>query len=173
MKFLSKTPAHPCATQIWYSIHRRRTLLDLAKTSNFCSIKMLFWGHTAETPPMEKVTIGHENTGTVVAMGSQVKGFQIGDPVGCLGCSYACCEFDRQMMYKTLCGLSDHATDDCEGCRIHNLFCEKGTGRLHGFTTHGHFAEFSVSDYRNAMVLPAGMDLISAAPLFCAGVTGS
>ncbi|KAK4869548.1 hypothetical protein LT330_005930 [Penicillium expansum] len=112
---------------------------------------MLFWGHTAEKPPMEKVTIGHENTGTVAAIGRNVTGFKIGDPVGCLGCSYACY--------------------DCEGCRVHNLHCVKGTGRLHGFTTHGHFAEYSLSDYRNAMVLPAGMDLATTAPLFCAGIT--
>lgn len=62
--------------------------------------------------------------------------------------------------------------DACEGCQVHNLFCETGTQRLHGFTTHGHFAEYSLADYRNSMVLPAGMDLVSAAPLFCAGVTG-
>lgn len=43
---------------------------------------------------------------------------------------------------------------------------------MHGFSTAGHFADYSVSDYRNAMVLPAGIDMISAAPLFCAGVTG-
>ncbi|KAJ5339169.1 hypothetical protein N7452_005897 [Penicillium brevicompactum] len=112
---------------------------------------MLFWGHTAEKPPMEKVTIGHENTGLVAAVGKNVTGFKVGDPVGCLGCSYACYE--------------------CEGCRVHNLHCVEGTGKLHGFTTHGHFAEYSLSDYRNAMVLPAGMDLSTAAPLFCAGTT--
>ncbi|PYI09500.1 GroES-like protein [Aspergillus sclerotiicarbonarius CBS 121057] len=112
---------------------------------------MLFWGHTAEKPPMEKVTIGHENTGTVTAVGKNVVGFKIGDPVGCLGCSYACYE--------------------CEGCRIHNLHCVQRTGKLHGFTTHGHFAEYSLADYRNSMVLPVGMDLPTTAPLFCAGVT--
>ena len=53
---------------------------------------MLFWGHTAEKPPTDKITIGHENTGTVVAMGKNVTGFKIGDKVGCLGCSSACCE---------------------------------------------------------------------------------
>ncbi|KAL2826255.1 chaperonin 10-like protein [Aspergillus cavernicola] len=112
---------------------------------------MLFWGHTAEKPPMDKVTIGHENTGIVAAIGSKVAGFQVGDKVGCLGCSYACY--------------------DCEGCGVHNLFCKEGTGKLHGFTTDGHFAEYSLSDARNAMVLPHDIDMVSTAPLFCAGIT--
>jgi threonine dehydrogenase-like Zn-dependent dehydrogenase len=53
---------------------------------------MLFWGHTAETPPKSRITIGHENTGEVVALGKSVTGFSVGDKVGCLGCSYACCK---------------------------------------------------------------------------------
>jgi len=53
---------------------------------------MLFWGHTAEKPPKPRITIGHENAGVVVEMGKNVKGFQVGDKVGCLGCSYACCK---------------------------------------------------------------------------------
>lgn len=52
---------------------------------------MLFWGHTAEEPPEDRMTIGHENTGFVVAKGKNVTGIQIGDAVGCLGCSFACC----------------------------------------------------------------------------------
>lgn len=62
---------------------------------------MLFWGHTAEKPPTEKVTIGHENTGIVVAIGSKVTGFQVGDKVGCLGCSYACCMLIELWLPKT------------------------------------------------------------------------
>ena len=53
---------------------------------------MLFWGHTAEKPPTDRITLGHENTGYVVALGKNVKDFKIGDAVGCLGCSYACCK---------------------------------------------------------------------------------
>lgn len=53
---------------------------------------MNFWGHSAPATTEENVTIGHENTGIVVDMGKDVKGFKIGDKVGCLGCSYACCE---------------------------------------------------------------------------------
>lgn len=29
-----------------------------------------------------------------------------------------------------------------------------------------------MADYRNTMVLPEGMDMVSSAPLFCAGITG-
>ncbi|KIV98710.1 uncharacterized protein PV09_09537, partial [Verruconis gallopava] len=127
-------------------------VLIKTKCASLChSDLMLFWGHTAEKPPTDTITIGHENTGHVVAVGKNVKNMKIGDPVGCLGCSYACYE--------------------CEGCQVHNLFCEKGTGRLHGFTCPGHFAEYSVADSRNVMVLPKGMDMIAAAPLFCAGIT--
>ena len=53
------------------------------------------------------------------------------------------------------------------------MLCEAGTGKMHGFSTAGHFAEYSVSDYRNAMVLPEDADMVSSAPLFCAGVTGT
>ncbi|ORY69036.1 chaperonin 10-like protein [Pseudomassariella vexata] len=127
-------------------------ILIKTRCASLChSDLMLFWGHTAEEPPTDTITIGHENTGFVVALGKDVKNFKIGDPVGCLGCSYACYE--------------------CEGCQVHNLFCEKGTGRMHGFSCEGHFAEYSVADCRNAMVLPDGMDMITAAPLFCAGIT--
>ncbi|PSN68626.1 GroES-like protein [Corynespora cassiicola Philippines] len=127
-------------------------ILIKTRCASLChSDLMLFWGHTAEKPPTETITIGHENTGYVVAMGKHVNGFKVGDPVGCLGCSYACYE--------------------CEGCQVHNLWCEKGTGRLHGFQCDGHFAEYSIADSRNAMVLPEGMDMVTAAPLFCAGIT--
>lgn len=50
---------------------------------------------------MEKVTIGHENTGTVAAIGKNVTGFKVGDPVGCLGCSYACCMSSSSRFWHT------------------------------------------------------------------------
>lgn len=68
--------------------------------------------------------------------------------------------------------LIDLTEDECEGCAVHNLFCEKGTGKLHGFTTDGHFAEYSLVDACNSMVLPDDIDMVATAPLFCAGITG-
>ena len=140
---------------------------------------MLFWGHSDQKPAVEsRITLGHENTGVVVGLGSKVQEFRVGDKVGCLMCSSACCKFvfprlqfkeDKDWDWTP---RLNHAVDECEGCMIHNVFCEKGTGKLHGFTTDGHFAEYSLSDFRNSMVLPDGIDMISTAPLFCVGLTG-
>lgn len=43
---------------------------------------------------------------------------------------------------------------------------------MHGFTCPGHFAEYSISDYHNVVKMPKDMDMVRAAPIFCAGVTG-
>ena len=55
---------------------------------------------------------------------------------------------------------------------VHNLNCEKGTAVLSGFGTDGFFAEYAAVDYHNAIQLPEGMDVTTAAPFFCAGITG-
>lgn len=44
-------------------------------------------------------------------------------------------------------------------------------GKIQGFTGDGYFAEYAVVDSRCTLKLPDGMDIISAAPLFCAGLT--
>jgi D-arabinose 1-dehydrogenase-like Zn-dependent alcohol dehydrogenase len=42
---------------------------------------------------------------------------------------------------------------------------------MQGFSRDGYFQEYVVVHARNAMVLPDGVDVAEAAPLFCAGVT--
>jgi D-arabinose 1-dehydrogenase-like Zn-dependent alcohol dehydrogenase len=42
---------------------------------------------------------------------------------------------------------------------------------MQGFTINGYFQEYVVVEARGAMVLPTGVDVTEAAPLFCAGVT--
>jgi D-arabinose 1-dehydrogenase-like Zn-dependent alcohol dehydrogenase len=44
--------------------------------------------------------------------------------------------------------------------------------RLQGFTTDGFFAEYAVVDYHNAIILPENLKTETAAPIFCAGITG-
>jgi len=108
----------------------------------------------ALTPhPGVPVTIGHEGAGHITALhpSAEGKGFKIGDAVGglyILGCCF-----------------------ECQGCQVHNLSCETGKQLLQGFTTDGFFAEYALVDWRNAVVLPAGLDAKKASPIFCAGVT--
>lgn len=97
-------------------------------------------------------TVGHEATGTVISAGPETKGFKAGDQVGFLPSSNICHE--------------------CEACKVHHLHCETFGGvKMPGFSADGFFQEYLAVDYRNAMVLPKGMDMVTAAPLFCAGVT--
>ncbi|KAF2808073.1 GroES-like protein [Mytilinidion resinicola] len=98
------------------------------------------------------VTIGHEGSGFVVASGSADLGFKAGDKVGFL-CAVDCCF-------------------DCYACRnVHNSWCVTGNTKMQGFTVDGYFQEYVCVDARAAMVLPEGLDVYKAAPLFCAGVT--
>ncbi|KAH8651836.1 alcohol dehydrogenase [Tricladium varicosporioides] len=106
-----------------------------------------------EAPREEPVTIGHEGVGYVQKLhpSAEGKGFKEGDAVGFLyiiGCCF-----------------------ECEGCMIHNLSCSSGKQLLQGFTTDGFFAEYAVVDYHNAIILPKSLDIKSAAPIFCAGIT--
>jgi D-arabinose 1-dehydrogenase-like Zn-dependent alcohol dehydrogenase len=121
------------------------------------------------------VTIGHEATGVVVSTGSGdvASKFKAGDNVGFL-CAVECCF-------------------ECEQCRtVHNAYCTTGKTKMQGFSLNGYFQEYIVVDARSTMVLPEGcksssytqfsiecldtltvaaVDVKTAAPLFCAGVT--
>lgn len=108
-----------------------------------------------ESPASDKpVTPGHEGVGYVTKLHPSAvgKGFKEGDTVGflyILGCCF-----------------------ECDGCQIHNLSCEGGKALLQGFTTDGFFAEYALVDYHNAVILPKSLDPKTAAPIFCAGITG-
>ncbi|KAF2801814.1 GroES-like protein [Mytilinidion resinicola] len=96
------------------------------------------------------VTLGHEAAGVIVSVGSECKGFKIGDEVGFLPATNCCYE--------------------CEGCQIHQMWCEKGC-KMPGHAADGFFQEYIAVDWRNAIVLPPELRAVEAAPLFCAGVT--
>ena len=60
-------------------------------------------------------------------------------------------------------------TDECHACSIDPIFCAKNS--MCGFTCDGFFAEYARIDSRSLVRIPDDMDLTSAAPLFCAGLT--
>lgn len=98
-------------------------------------------------------TLGHEGAGYIDKIHPSVEntGFSIGDRVGFLyiiGCCFK-----------------------CEGCMIHNIHCETGKQLLQGWTTDGFFAEYAVVDMPNCILLPHAIDVKTAAPIFCAGIT--
>jgi propanol-preferring alcohol dehydrogenase len=99
------------------------------------------------------VTLGHEGAGYIEKLhpSSEGKGFKVGDEVGFLyiiGCCF-----------------------ECDGCQVHNNHCTRGQAQTQGFTFDGFFAEYAVVDWHGAMVLPKGIDVKLASPLFCAGCT--
>lgn len=93
---------------------------------------------------------GHEVVGEVVAIGSEVKNLKPGDLVG-LGWSSASCMHCNQCM-----GGNHHLCESVEATIV---------GR------HGGFADYVRSHWSWAIPLPEGIDMKSAGPLFCGGVT--
>ena len=102
---------------------------------------------------------GHEIVGRVTQVGSAVTKFKVGDLAG-VGCIVDSCS-------------------ECEPCH-HGLeqFCEKGwtmvfnaPDRKHGGITNGGFSEQIVVAEDYVVHIPEKLDLASAAPILCAGIT--
>jgi propanol-preferring alcohol dehydrogenase len=107
------------------------------------------WG-----PPF---TLGHENAGWVHALGTGVRGLEVGQPVAVHG-PWGC--------------------GSCERCRVGvDTYCENPTaapvpGGGGGLGLDGGMAEFMlVDDARHVLPLPDGLDPVQAAPLTDAGLT--
>jgi len=101
-------------------------------------------------PAISPIVPGHEVTGVVDALGAGVEGFAIGDPVGV------------QPLWWT-----------CETCE----YCTSGREqlclqrRITGEMVDGGYAEYLLSTAAHTYHVPAELDLVEAAPLFCPGIT--
>jgi propanol-preferring alcohol dehydrogenase len=98
-------------------------------------------------------TGSHEGSGTVVAIGSNVKGFTVGDRV-MAGIIYHSCR----------------ACGDCLGPENYSQYCAHSGGYT-GVTAHGYFAEYARIDATQAAKMPDRVSFETAAPLACAGST--
>ena len=101
---------------------------------------------------------GHEITGEVIGVGSNVTKFEVGDKVGV--------------------GTFVDSCRECEYCLEGNQnYCLKGNvqtynGRHYdGEPTFGGYAQEIVVDQNYVLSIPANLDMAQAAPLLCAGVT--
>lgn len=112
------------------------------------------WGGT--TYP---IVPGHEIVGRVTAIGSHVTQFKVGDMAG-IGCIVDSCH-------------------ECDYCKEgEEQFCENGNtivfnapDKISGGVTYGGFSENYVVNENYAVHIPESLDLASAAPILCAGIT--
>ena len=103
---------------------------------------------------------GHEIAGVIVAVGSEVTKFKVGDHAG-IGC------------FVDSCG-------DCEHCNIgEEQYCLNGgnTPTYNGLErdgvtpTYGGYSTYIVCKERYVLHIPKNLPLDAAAPLLCAGIT--
>lgn len=101
---------------------------------------------------------GHEIVGKVIAVGSSVKKFKVGDLAG-VGCLVDACL-------------------DCRSCREGlEQFCERGfvgtynSKEKDGTPTYGGYSSSIVTREEFCLSIPSNLDLAAVAPLLCAGIT--
>lgn len=105
------------------------------------------------------MTPSHEPVGTIVALGSEVDGWKVGDRIGAL--------------------LFRHACGTCQECqrslrevgRCDLRFCKNAS--LAGLKDDGGLAEYMIADAADAVKLPDSVQFEQGAPLMCAGVGGN
>ncbi|KAK8642340.1 hypothetical protein V6N13_011687 [Hibiscus sabdariffa] len=110
------------------------------------------WGIT-----MYPVVPGHEITGVITKVGSNVKNFKIGNRVGvgCLAASCLECEF---------CKNSQENYCDQIQFTYNGIFWD-------GSITYGGYSKMLVADHRYVVRVPDNLRMDAAAPLLCAGIT--
>ncbi|PHT26313.1 putative mannitol dehydrogenase [Capsicum baccatum] len=110
------------------------------------------WGIT-----VYPVVPGHEITGIITKVGSNVRKFQIGDKVGvgCLAATCLKCEY---------CENSQENYCDQVQFTYNGIFWD-------GSITYGGYSKMLVADHRYVVRIPDNMAMDRAAPLLCAGIT--
>ncbi|KAH3672117.1 hypothetical protein WICPIJ_010161 [Wickerhamomyces pijperi] len=125
-------------------------ILINVKYSGVCHTDLHAW--KGDWPLATKLPLvgGHEGAGIVVAKGSEVKNFEIGDYAGIKWLNGSCmsCELCEQS-FESNCAHAD----------------------LSGYTHDGSFQQYATADAVQAAQIPKGTDLAEIAPILCAGVT--
>ncbi|KAL5995702.1 putative cinnamyl alcohol dehydrogenase 6 [Asimina triloba] len=106
---------------------------------------------------MVMIICGHEITGVITKVGSNVSGFKEGDKVGvgCLAASCLDCDFCKQ---------SQENYCDQVQFTYNGIFWD-------GSITYGGYSEMLVANKRYVVRVPESLPLDAAAPLLCAGIT--
>ncbi|PYI32097.1 hypothetical protein BP00DRAFT_369698 [Aspergillus indologenus CBS 114.80] len=118
--------------------------------SGLCHSDIHAWKGTPSTIKREKRVEGHEGTGIVTAVGSEVEDISVGDHVGVQWVNKTCgvCEADKRADF---------------------LACPKA--QMTGFSVDGTFGTCCVIQARHAVRIPKEYPLDTVAPIICAGTT--
>jgi uncharacterized zinc-type alcohol dehydrogenase-like protein len=102
---------------------------------------------------------GHEIVGRVVSIGKDVTQFKTGDgvAVGCIVDSCRECEYCNESLEQF--------------CDLGNTFVFNSPDKYSGGQTFGGFSEKIVVDEKYVLRMPKKLDLVTGAPLLCAGIT--
>lgn len=143
-----------------YKVHQIPVPSDLAPYDLLIKVAVASLCHTdsmvssgAMATPLP-CTGSHEGAGTVVATGTSVSHFAVGDRVM------------AGILYDA-CGTCAECTGGASACP---QYCQN-TGGFLGITTHGFFAQYAKVDARQTAKVPSNVSFQTAAPLACAGVT--
>ncbi|QPG76055.1 Alcohol dehydrogenase adh4 [Brettanomyces nanus] len=125
-------------------------ILINVKYSGVCHTDLHAWKGDWPLPAKLPLVGGHEGAGVVVAKGSAVTNFELGDLAGIKWLNGSCmsCEY-------------------CENGDEPN--CAKAD--LSGYTHDGSFQQYATADALQAAHISEGTDLAQVAPILCAGVT--
>jgi propanol-preferring alcohol dehydrogenase len=142
-----------------YKVHSVPVPADLAPSDLLIKVAVASLCHT-DSMVQEGImstplpcTGSHEGAGTVIAIGSDVNDFSIGD--------------------RVMAGIIYHACGTCSEClgpEEYRQYCQNSGGYC-GVSTHGFFAEYAKIDATQAARLPDEVSFETAAPLACAGCT--
>lgn len=102
---------------------------------------------------------GHEIVGHVIAVGAHVTKHKVGDSVG-VGCQVDSCRTCESCQA----GLEQY-------CENGNTATYNGADKMSGGWTFGGYSGMIVVDEHFVLRIPEALDLASAAPLLCAGIT--
>ena len=102
---------------------------------------------------------GHEIVGRVTRVGSQVKGFKVGDLAG-VGCFVDSCR---------LCASCKEGLE--QYCEVHLVLTYNGTEKDEKTPTYGGYSSQIVVDEQYTLKISSKLPLANVAPLLCAGIT--
>lgn len=125
-------------------------LLINVKYSGVCHTDLHAWKGDWPLPVKLPLVGGHEGAGVVVALGSNVKNWKVGDYAGIKWLNGSCMS--------------------CEECELGNESnCPQAD--LSGYTHDGSFQQYATADAVQAAKISPGTDLAEVAPVLCAGIT--